>query len=147
MQQRESAKKAATSAAAAAAATGRGDNGIADDSTAASFSQNPVLRTASWLDRAKSLTRKPSDDLQGLPRRDIEHQMQEVQRLLNEGPTMQQASSDIPHLVDRATASDRSSPPPGPADKRLRTGAEDAEALVGFLRSVRASAASGDEIM
>jgi hypothetical protein len=29
-----------------------------------------------------------------------------------------------------------------PADKRMRT-AEDAEALVGFLRSVRASAASG----
>ena len=36
------------------------------------------------------------------------------------------------------------------ADKRMRTGpvsgAEDAEALVGFLRSVRASAASGHDL-
>ena len=31
-----------------------------------------------------------------------------------------------------------------PADKRLKTD-EDAEALVGFIRSVRASAASGEE--
>ena len=47
------------------------------------------------------------------------------------------------------------SPALEPSDKRMRTstvadshtsGAEDAEALVGFLRSVRASAAAGQEL-
>jgi hypothetical protein len=79
-------------------------------------------------------------------------QMAEVQKLLNEGTTMQRTSVELSQLVHQQpvtstqdTASGTQSPPPEPADKRLRTGAEDAEALVGFLRSVRASAASGQE--
>lgn len=78
------------------------------------------------------------------------NQMAEVQKLLSEGSTMQRTSAELSHMVeqsaDRTTSvvnSGTESPPPEPADKRLRTGAEDAEALVGFLRSVRASAASG----
>lgn len=76
------------------------------------------------------------------------NQMAEVQKLLNEGSTMQRTSAELSHLVDQTVDQANSgtqSPPPEPADKRLRTGAEDAEALVGFLRSVRASAASGQE--
>jgi hypothetical protein len=77
---------------------------------------------------------------------EIMSQMQEVQRLLHEGPTIQKSSADLPDMMDKARSkSGSSSPPVEPADKRLRTGAEDAEALVGFLRSVRASAASGQE--
>jgi hypothetical protein len=155
MQQRESAKKAAASAAAAAAVT----SGQAPDASCDGFGagasgsaakQNPILQTASWLDRAKTLTSQGvPEDIRELPRIEIMNQMEQVQRLLGEGPVMQQTSSDLPQVVDTALEEDEEdaceppSPPPEPADKRLRTGAEDAEALVGFLRSVRASAASG----
>lgn len=82
------------------------------------------------------------------------NQMAEVQQLLSEGSDMQRTSATLTHLVDQSADQDNSmipasgteSPPPEPADKRLRTGAEDAEALVGFLRSVHASAASGQEL-
>ena len=51
---------------------------------------------------------------------------------------MQRTSAELSHMVDQSTdrgtlisaASGTESPPPEPADKRLRTGAEDAEALV-----------------
>lgn len=78
-------------------------------------------------------------------------QMEEVQKLLNEGSSMQLTGAGLPLILEQAavqfgtSTAGTESPPPEPADKRLRTGAEDAEALVGFLRSVRASAASGQE--
>ena len=150
LQQRESAKKAAASAAAAAAATGRGPAALANTDTGPTMSssdacaggQNAIVETAAWLDRARSLTRQPSDDIQAMPRNEIMTQMEEVQRLLHEGPTAGQP----PAVVDQAegqASGGPPSPPAEPADKRLRTGAEDAEALVGFLRSVRAAAAAG----
>jgi hypothetical protein len=93
--------------------------------------------------------------------------MKEVQRLIREGPIIQQTTAGLPHLLDqgsfvqpsgqRKVTEDQGSvylsSPAEPADKRARTssasenssGAEDAEALVGFLKSVRASAeASGN---
>lgn len=148
-QQRESAKKAAASAAAAAAASAVSYGGSADQDIS-SASQNPILQTATWLDRARSLTSLPSDNIEVLPRSEVMNQMAEVQKLLNEGSTMQRASAEFTHLADQSAErtsanTGTESPPPEPADKRLRTGAEDAEALVGFLRSVRASAASGQE--
>ena len=149
MQQRESAKKAAASAAAAAAAASSAPHGGLVDPAGSTASQNPILQTATWLDRAKSLTSLPSDNIEVLPRSEVMDQMAEVQKLLNEGSTMQRANAEFTHLdhsAERSGAnSGTESPPPEPADKRLRTGAEDAEALVGFLRSVRASAASGQE--
>jgi hypothetical protein len=76
----------------------------------------------------------------------LHYQMQEVQRLIHEGPVIQQTSADIPHMLDDETPTLHSQQnlEVEPADKRLRTD-EDAEALVGFIRSVRASAASGEE--
>ena len=143
-QQRESAKKAAASAAAAAAAASV-PHGASSDQTGTAGPQNPILQTASWLDRAKSLTSLPSANIEGLPRSEVMDQMAQVQKLLSEGSTMQRKSAELTNLVDQTAApSGTESPPPEPADKRLRTGAEDAEALVGFLRSVRA-AASGQE--
>jgi hypothetical protein len=77
---------------------------------------------------------------------DIESQMHEVQRLIHEGPIIQQTSAALPSMLEQAEErAATSSPEPEPADKRLRT-AEDAEALVGFIRSVRASAASGQDV-
>jgi len=148
MQQRESAKKAAASAAAAAAAASSAPHGGLMDPTRSAASENPILQTATWLDRAKSLTSLPSDNIKVLPRSEVMNQMAEVQKLLKEGSSMQRTRAELTHLVDQSaeradTTSGTESPPPEPADKRLRTGAEDAEALVGFLRSVRASAASG----
>jgi hypothetical protein len=49
----------------------------------------------------------------------------------------------VAHSCD--SVSDGQRTPPEPADKRMRTGAEDAEALVGFLTAVRASAAAGTD--
>lgn len=147
MQQRESAKKAAASAAAAAAAASS-VQGI-DDPTGSGVAQNPILQTAAWLDRAKTLTSLRSDNIEALPRNEVMNQMKEVQKLLHEGSTMQRTSAGLSHFVDQTASqtvsgppSGTESPPPEHADKRLRTGAEDAEALVGFLRSVRASAAA-----
>jgi|Transcript_77958 hypothetical protein len=165
LQQRESAKKAAASAAAAAAATGRNFSvqTASVDGTASvgenraktkTDGPNMVTQTASWLDRAKSVLQDPSpassmsqqSHSEDFAKSEIMSQMQEVQRLLHEGPTIQKSSADLPDMMDKARSkSGSSSPPVEPADKRLRTGAEDAEALVGFLRSVRASAASGQE--
>ena len=156
MQQRESAKKAAASAAVAAAASARGTAGgttsnlSPETDSTENTRRNPVAQTASWLDRAKSALKEPSqnmsDDEQA---KDLKNQIQEVQRLIQEGPVVQQTSSVLPDVLDTAVEpppradSPGSSGPDEPADKRLRT-AEDAEALVGFLRSVRASAASGE---
>lgn len=150
LQQRESAKKAA----AAAVAVGRGlQDGTFDASASGSRRANVVTRTASWLDRANLVLSEPSaheaesyiDEAV-----DIQVQMQEVQRLIHEGPIIHQTSAELPEMIDQAEqealsiASTAAAAEVEPADKRMRT-AEDAEALVGFLRSVRASAASGAE--
>jgi hypothetical protein len=148
MQLRDHAKKAAASAAAAAAATGRPVGMLLEDQAAGS-NPNIVTQTASWLDRAKSVLQDPSPNATGQEKAEenedeIMTQMQEVERLIHEGPSIQQTSVGLSHAV--APQGTASSPPVvEPADKRLRTGAEDAEALVGFLRSVRASAASSEE--
>ena len=115
---------------------------------------NPVAQTASWLDRAKTLLQEPSPDSSlsrqsddsHLPKSEIMNQIQQVEQLIQQGP---QAINNTAVLME--TRSDgTASPPAEPADKRLRTitadatpdGAEGAEALVGFLRSVRESAAN-----
>ena len=151
--------------------------------------QTAVARTASWLDRANAILAANSEaspatqmqssapflvppgrthvqDVRSLPQKEIEEQMKEVQRLIHEGPSIQQTTAGLPHLLDQEAATH--SPFVGqrkvtddlphiasgqpPVDKRPRTsaqsstGAEDAEALVGFLNSVRASAeATGNE--
>lgn len=168
MQQRESAKKAAASAAAVAAGRGTGlPSSSSFDASGQPLSsdcqENVVTRTASWLDRAKSVLRaapstgatdsavatsktipaESSDDAGG----DLQTQIQEVQRLIHEGPMIEQTSAGLPDMLDQAEQHQTrsNSPPIEPADtKRMRT-AEDAEALVGFLRSVRASAMSGQD--
>lgn len=149
--------------------------------------QTAVTRTASWLDRANAILSGNNEGAQAthphpvpcivapgqnhaqavrsLPQKEIEDQMKEVQRLIHEGPIIQQTTAGLPHLLDQKA--DVHSPIVGqrkvtddlphiagqigsdhpPVDKRPRTsigqnstGAEDAEALVGFLNSVRASA-------
>lgn len=147
--------------------------------------QTAVTRTASWLDRANAILSSsdasqavPSrmvppvvstaqsrvGDVDSLPQQEIEDQMKEVQRLIHEGPVIQQTTAGLPHLLEhqgvephggqRKATGDLWQEPPGPhVDKRPRTssggqnstGAEDAEALVGFLNSVRANVeASGN---
>ena len=150
MQMRESAKKAAVSAAVAAAAA------IATEAGAdRPHSINPVTQTATWLDRAKSALQGTTGTLpQGHyydEEADLEDQLQEVERLIHEGPVIQQKSAGLPQMLDVPEGSQSptngsvASGDPEPADKRMKT-AEDAEALVGFLRSVRASAASGAQL-
>ena len=144
MQQRDSAKKAAASAAVAAAASSGRTLTTGVDKTTDSTQRNPVAQTAAWLDRAKSALKEPPEETPA-EATDLHHQMQEVQRLIHEGPVIQQTSADLPHILDeeiQAAVSEAGEVEP--ADKRMRT-AEDAEALVGFLRRVRASAASGEE--
>ena len=194
MQQRESAKKAAASAAAAAAAaSGRSHGFITHNAmnmgagTGQAPRSNVVTQTASWLDRAStilketgdqtgvtvsctrqkfSLTEEQAQALESLPKNEIEKQMKEVERLIHEGPLIQQTSAGLPLVLQPPAPVPDSSPqstvvmgsagtasppsegqktPPEPADKRMRTGAEDAEALVGFLTAVRASAAAGTD--
>jgi hypothetical protein len=148
--------------------------------------QTAVTQTASWLDRANAILSGSSDGNQAvpsnmapsvaspgescvramdlLPQQEIEHQMKEVQRLIHEGPIIQQTTAGLPHLLEQqgidslsGQRKDLMEEPLGydypPVDKRPRTsfggqnssGTEDAEALVGFLKSVRANAeASGN---
>ncbi|GKY92706.1 hypothetical protein MPSEU_000240800 [Mayamaea pseudoterrestris] len=130
MQQRESAKKAAATA--AAAAGGR------------SSRENVVTRTASWLERAESVLH-PTESDKDQPLH-IQTQIQEVERLIHEGPNIQETSVGLPDILREAQERASSgSPDPEHTDKRLRTANQDAEALVGFLRSVHASEASGQE--
>ena len=153
MQQREAARKAAASSAA-----GLGRPSTSFDTTGSNAStskQDGVVQTASWLERAKSALKEPAADTTGStePSNEIlETQMQEVERLINEGPIIQQTSAGIPTLLEQQQQQGppRETPSPTgldtePADKRLRT-AEGAEALVGFIRSVRASAAAGQNL-
>jgi hypothetical protein len=191
MQQRESAKKAAASAAAVNASPQDGrlhlvqGGGVALLDTHGvrvpagnSIQQTVVTQAASWLDRANAILAgsKPSNGVpvppssfsrepqsfDSIASNEIESQMQEVRRLIYEGPLIQQTAAGLPHLLscdgpENTTATMNRVPmagdqhtPPEPADKRQRRtpspGAEDAEALVGFLRSVRASAASGPDV-
>jgi hypothetical protein len=130
MQQRESAKKAAATAAAVA-------NG------SRSSQENAVTRTATWLDRAESVLKGDSSSNDGKAS-DLESQMQEVEKLIHEGPIIQESSAELPDILrDAQERACTNSPDPEPVDKRLRTANQDAEALVGFLRSVRASEATG----
>jgi len=174
--------------------------------------QTAVTQAASWLDRANvilkgnidnnetesgaSIRKINSNDCPQQHNKDVsthsseeeslENQMKEVQRLIYEGPAIQQTTAGLPNLllqettaaaavtIDQTQNSDNTliavsttsnietasttspsvhvTPVLEPDDKRLRTadsntsGAEDAEALVGFLRSVRASAAAGQEL-
>lgn len=180
--------------------------------------QSAVTQAATWLDRANvilmgdignanqadfSLKGNCSSESHQQENKDeatstrssvedsLEHQMKEVQRLIYEGPMIQQTTAGLPNLLLRTSASIAStdsqtkqnadtssiieassistpvgvshipsssahiSPTLEPAEKRMRmitaadsnsSGAEDAEALVGFLRSVRASAAAGQEL-
>jgi hypothetical protein len=213
MQQRESAKKAAASVAATIAANRGGVTvqgvpvsmlGVSSQGSSDSL----VTQAASWLDRANVILMgkfnetKTSSSIRGEISTDysqqqnkdesthssaedsLENQMKEVQRLIYEGPVIQQTTAGLPNLLLQTTATATAatdqtqisdtiiaatttsntgttsitspsayvSPTLEPADKRLRTaasnttGAEDAEALVGFLRSVRASAAAGQEL-
>lgn len=127
--------------------------------------QSVVTQAASWLDRANAILqgtkvepssiygssnsfRQSPGELDSVPSSELEDQMKEVQRLIYEGPLIQHSTAGLPGLLatGQRTSSDTSPGSPAePADKRMRTvgtisGAEDAEALVGFLRSVRAAA-------
>lgn len=145
LQQRESAKKAAASAAAAAAAASGQVHSTAVPTLSSTGPQNVVARTASWLDRAKSALNEPATQTPDAEEASaIRSQMQEVQRLIHEGPIIQESSAGIPQMLDAPSGQQNVGSGNERADKRMRT-AEDAEALVGFLRSVHASAASGDE--
>lgn len=192
MQQREAAKKAAASAAAVHTTPQDGrvhlvqgvpvallDSQGVRGSVGDNMHQTVVTQAASWLDRANAIlggskpggngvlvpTRSSPGDPQSFENiacNEIESQMQEVRRLIYEGPLIQQTAAGLPHLLSYDTRENTATnmnrvPLAGeqnvqiePADKRLRrtsvSGAEDAEALVGFLRSVRASAASGQDV-
>jgi hypothetical protein len=148
-------------------------SGQSTSSDAPQIGQSVVTQAASWLDRANAILKgghlpnfpmatttlgstqqTAGESIDSLPNSEIENQMKEVERLIYEGPNIQQTAAGLPNLF---STSQRPSnlfegppSPPEPADKRMRTGgtitgAEDAEALVGFLRSVRASAASGQD--
>lgn len=181
--------------------------GSSQNSADSQLQQSAVTQAATWLDRANvilmgnigtenqvtsSSTGTGANESSQQQNKDeststnssmedsLEHQMKEVQRLIYEGPMIQQTTAGLPNLILRTSASTAStdqnqqnadantivattqmssssahiSPTLEPADKRMRintaadsssTGAEDAEALVGFLRSVRASAAAGQE--
>lgn len=161
--------------------------------------QTAVTQAASWLDRANAILKgtiasdalrdssnhtSPSsspqhrdESTQSSGDDSIENQMKEVQRLIYEGPAIQQTAAAFPNLliqsshssdqgqssstssaalpnsISSTAASGPTSQDLEPADKRLRTsgnsatsGAEDAEALMGFLSSVRASAAAGHDL-
>lgn len=195
-------KAAASAAAANAAAPGRrmvqpagssmlnqsGENG-GEDPGNPHYQQNAIAQTASWLDRANAILRGTRPEIIGTgdstssaqapagqpgadAQAEIENQMREVQRLIYEGPLIQQNTAGLPHLLDQSNPDQREqviksgdnlavpvqtvtchidqTSSSEHADKRMRTGppsgAEDAEALVGFLRSVRASAASGQDL-
>lgn len=179
MQQRESAKKVAASA--AAAVVGRtllqGIQSSLDPTPVSSASHysttmksqyvtdSAVTRTASWLDRANAILSPtisilidgdPDRAISALPETAIEDQMKAVERLLHEGPIIQQTTAGLPYLLDQennpyrcseamSVASHDSGSVDPPRDKRPRkfsdTGAEDAEALLGFVNTVRAAAA------
>jgi len=186
------------------------------NSTDSQLQQSAVTQAATWLDRAnvilmgnignenqvdtsmrgnfsnESFQQQNKDETTSIHSSmedSLEHQMKEVQRLIYEGPIIQQTTAGLPNLLLRTSVSTASadhqtkqnadrntiiaasmSTPIGSsqmssssahipptleqADKRMRmntaadsnsTGAEDAEALVGFLRSVRASAAARHE--
>jgi hypothetical protein len=156
MQQRDSVKKAAASVAAVASSgqavfglssvTPISPSGMLDPTS--DENGNPVAKTASWLDRAKTVLKEASGNCSiDEHTHELENQIQEVQRLIHEGPSIQQTSHSLPQILDQTEVEKGviavGSGEEEPADKRLRT-AEDAEALVGFLRSVRASAAQGE---
>lgn len=181
LQQRESAKKAAASAAAVNASpqTGRGHfvQGVPVALLGAPVIQpNVVTQTASWLDRANAIlkgakieggTISGSDSssngkntFDSPSSNEIENQMREVQRLIYEGPIIQQTAAGLPQLLtydgsdgpsvrNGVSNSSNQSVPSGRADKRPRrtslSGEEAAEALLGFSRSVPASAAAGQD--
>jgi hypothetical protein len=102
---------------------------------------------------AGSSTEYVAQSFDSMPSNEIENQMKEVQRLIYEGPIVKKTTAGLQaglhHGISEPVRSDSNALMEQglslePADKRKRTaahsGAEDAEALVGFLRSVRAAA-------
>mmetsp|Transcript_24304 Transcript_24304/g.59512 ORF Transcript_24304/g.59512 Transcript_24304/m.59512 type:complete len:479 (+) Transcript_24304:563-1999(+) len=186
MQQRESAKKAAASAAAVSTAPQNGTFHFVQGVPVAllgvqgvrsqggtTMPETVVTQAASWLDRANAIlggttiegsrmilpTTASATAPSQVSGSEIENQMNEVRRLIYEGPLIQQTTAGLPRMLNYDTNAENApsniSPVNAnhsiePADKRQRrtslSGAEDAEALVGFLRSVRASAASEQDV-
>lgn len=96
--------------------------------------QSAVARTASWLDRANAIlasnsslpsstgTTEPCQQAQvghSLHQREVEDEMKEVQRLIHEGPIIQQTSAGFPQLLENPTTAYASSSLP----QRNNTGA------------------------
>lgn len=146
MQIRESSKKA--SVAVAAASVSRSNLGSGSSENAQP--NNPATtQTTAWLDRANSALSGPSlDDPEDIS--NLQLQIQQVQQLIDESTALKEANLELNCVLD-----EKSSVAPAneispvhevePADKRMKT-TEDAEALVGFLQQVRASAASGEQL-
>lgn len=108
------------------------------DSSQGKTGDTPVTQTASWLDRAKGVLEGQNDDKD--QSQDLQSRMQEMQRLIREGPGIQQASADLPNILEEPPVAAPERP------KRMRTAEGDAEALVGFLRTVRASVDSSSSL-
>lgn len=115
IQRRESAKKQAASVAAAAAASGRLHlhGHITNRSTivetlhqhSINTSSNDLAQTASWLDRANAIlsnTQEMKEQLKTkVPYGDsVEKEMEEVQRLIHEGPIIQKTSAGFTMLFE-----------------------------------------------
>jgi hypothetical protein len=123
MQQRESAKKAAASAAAAAAA-GRSHlhPQVAQLSQTGGAQQTPITgsqqiaRTATWLERANLILSSKLDGSENsspnsnesshnsYKDRRTEDQIKEVERLIHEGPIIQQTSVGLPLLLEKSSS-------------------------------------------
>mmetsp|Transcript_9930 Transcript_9930/g.12584 ORF Transcript_9930/g.12584 Transcript_9930/m.12584 type:complete len:663 (+) Transcript_9930:298-2286(+) len=128
MQQKDMAKKQAASAAAAAAASlsGRmqihGKSHLNQKSLNKTESRAVVAQTASWLDRANTLlsqahgSSNDSSDQEAIKIRksnsdEVEKQMKEVERLIDEGPIIQKTSAGLQTLLESTTSPTDSAPP------------------------------------
>lgn len=117
MQQKEVAKKQAASAVAAAAAvSGRILNGKALRN---SGNRAVVAQTASWLDRANAIlaqnhperpTYEQERKLVKSSSDEVEDEMKEVERLIHEGPIIQQSSAGFPTLLQQKSFPSTTSP-------------------------------------
>jgi hypothetical protein len=170
LQQRESAKKAAavvvasahhgvvlTSGGGAVAPIGEVDDvdaaaeGVGGAAGGATGHIQSVTQTASWLDRAKLALQNSSNQ------HHHHATLQDVERLIDEGPLIQQnavelLSNMMSQDTSDATMTTPTTPPPPPPtltttssdshSKRMRRD-EDAQALVGFLRTVQQQHAAG----
>lgn len=102
-----------------------------------------VTETANWLDQANMLLEKQQQQqLHQHQPGEVERQLQQMEHLIHQGPQIRESSAGLPQMIQQRQQQPEARRGPTP---NLVSQTSDAEALVGFINSIRQESESARE--